>query len=193
MTTPKRIGSLLCLILTLGLPLMSNAETFTVDPTHAYVNFSVQHKGLAPNWGRFNRMSGSVTLKADPKDNRLLVEIDAGSVDTGHAKRDAHLRNADFFDAGQFPKITFKSTGWKVIDDTTHEVTGELRFHGVTRPLTLILKKTGEGIDRKNRKKAGFTTEFEIDRFAHGVTYGAKGIGQMVRVMVSVETVKKNN
>lgn len=193
MNWTQSLGCIFACLGILSLSVESHAETFTVDKNHAYVNFSVMHKGLAPNWGRFNRVSGSVTLKTDPKDNQLTVEIDATSVDTGHAKRDAHLRNADFFDAGQFPKITFKSNGWKVIDANTHEVTGDLRFHGVSRPLTLILKKTGEGVDRKNRKKAGFTTEFEIDRFAHGVTYAPKGIGQMVRVMVSVETVQKTN
>lgn len=193
MTPFSLIRTLAPLVLAITLVSESRADTFTVDPNHAYVQFNVQHKGLAPNWGRFNRMSGSVTLKADPKENRLNVEIDATSVDTGHPKRDAHLRNADFFDAGQFPKITFQSTSWKVVDPTTHEVTGALRFHGVTRTMTITLKKTGEGTDRKNRKKAGFTTQFEIDRFAHGVTYGAKGIGQMVRVIVSVETTQKTN
>jgi len=171
---------------------VSLADEYTVDPTHAYVVFSVQHKGLAPNWGRFNRVSGTINVNEDVSKNSLNVEIEAASVDTGHAKRDAHLRNADFFDAGQFPKITFKSSAWKAIDATTYEVTGAITFHGITQPLTLTLKKTGEGVDRKGRHRLGYTTEFQIDRFAHGVRYAAKGIGQMVRVIVSAETTKKS-
>mgnify|MGYP001323441277 CR=1 FL=1 len=170
----------------------ANADTYSLDPTHTYVLFSVQHKGLAPNWGRFNRTKGAIELNTDVSKNSISIEIDAASVDTGHPKRDAHLRNADFFDAGQFPKILFKSTAWKAIDANTFEVSGEITFHGVTKPLTVTLKKTGEGTDRKGRHKIGYTTEFQLDRFAHGVTYGAKGIGQMVRVMVSTETTKKS-
>ena len=113
----------------IGLASTAQADDYKVDDGHSSVLFSIQHLGAANVWGRFNAVDGDFTIDAkDPAKSSFNVTIDASSVDTNNEKRDKHLRNADFFNVEEFPKITFASKSVKKLDGDKWQVTGDLTF-----------------------------------------------------------------
>src|SRR4051812_26983482 len=84
--------------------------TWTIDPSHSEVGFSVRHLGISKTKGRFSAFSGDIVVADEPTESSVSVVIDMASVDTRDAGRDDHLRNADFFDVETFPTMTFRST-----------------------------------------------------------------------------------
>ncbi len=109
---------------------------WNIDPTHANVDFSVKHLAISTVRGSFKSFTASGATNEDGVPTALTMEIDAASINTDNAQRDAHLRSADFFDAENHPKLSFKATKISGTgDDLT--VTGEMTIRGVTKPLTL--------------------------------------------------------
>jgi len=170
------------------------AENYSIDPMHSGVNFKISHIGLSWVHGRFNNYAGTFTI--DPEDAgkcSFELKINAETIDTNNSKRDAHLRSPDFFNAKQFPAITFESTGVKAIKDG-YEVTGNLTMHGATKPVTFALLggKTAEfppGVPR-----TGYSTELILKRseFGVGKEQFANALGEDVHVAISFEgTAKK--
>ncbi len=111
---------------------------WTIDPIHTTVGFGVRHLMITNVHGVFERVTGSVHYDpAAPEATEIHVEIQAASVNTRDAQRDAHLRSADFFDAQRFPVITFRSKRVVSTGEAALAVTGELTMHGVTREVVL--------------------------------------------------------
>ena len=165
----------------------SAAAPWKVDEGHSSVVFRVKHF-YAPFWGRFDKVSGSVQWDAaKPEAAAVELSIDAGSVNTNDAKRDDHLRGPDFFDVKQFPKASFKST--KVVPDgeSKMKVDGDLTLHGVTKPISFVVEKTGSVDDPKFGKKTGFHATLVVKRSEFGITYMKGGLGEDVEFMVSLE------
>jgi polyisoprenoid-binding protein YceI len=107
--------------------IQAQAVTYRIDPVHSFIIFRVKHLNTGFAYGRFNTFSGTFVVdERNPANSSIELEIDANSVDTGNSQRDDHLRNPDFFNARQFPKITFKSTRVRKLNDTTVEVQGNL-------------------------------------------------------------------
>ena len=121
--------------------------------------------------------------------------INVGSIDTNNAKRDEHLRGPDFFNANQFPAITFQSTAVSAAPneagETVYEVTGDLTMHGVTRPVTLALRLLKEGQGREGEDRNGFLCEKHLNRSEFGMTNMVPAIGDEVAVTISFEGVKQ--
>ena len=115
------------------------ADTYVIDSAHSLQIFKYQHLGLSFARGRFDKTSGSITLDAGKKTGSADVSIDVNSINTGVAKLDEHLKGKDFFDAAQFPAITFKSSEFKFKGDQPESVAGDLTIHGVTKPVTLTI------------------------------------------------------
>jgi len=162
------------------------SATFDVDPVHSSVVFRINHLGVAPFYGRFNEMEGSFDL-ADG--GSVSVTVMAESVDTNNENRDNHLRNPDFFNAKQFPEITFESTSVKSTGDDTYEVEGELTMLGTTKPVTATFTKIGEGERGRFGYRAGIETEVTIKRSDYGMTFyldnGA--LGDEVKLLIALE------
>lgn len=115
----------------------------SVDLAHSHVGFSVRHMMVTTVRGKFTAYRGSLVI--DPDDfTRSTIEgdIDVASIETGNADRDTHLRSADFFDAANHPKITFRSTAI-ARDGEGYKVTGDLTIRGTTRPITLDVEHAG--------------------------------------------------
>ncbi|MCS7065020.1 MAG: YceI family protein, partial [Fimbriimonadales bacterium] len=128
----------------------------------------------------------------NPTNSSVELEIDANSVDTGNSQRDDHLRSPDFFNARQFPKITFKSTSVRKLNNNTLEVKGNLTMRGVTRPLTVRVTYVGKGRNARGQEIIGFETTFTIQRSQFGVSYGLNGgLADEVRVTVAVEAIRQ--
>jgi polyisoprenoid-binding protein YceI len=166
------------------------ADTFKIDPVESSVVFSVTY-GVSNFYGRFNDVSGTVVLdKADPSKSSIELTIPVESVDTHHEKRDQHLKGPDFFNAKQFPVMTFKSKKVESSGDN-YNVTGDFTLHGVTKPLTLEVKKVGEGKGAEGEIRAGGETHFTIKRGDHGMNFMQGRIGDEINIVVSLNGIKQ--
>lgn len=171
------------------LPLGSlQADDFTIDPAHTFANFSINHLGFSTIRGKFNQQAG--TMKYDPasKTAEVSIEIDAASVDTGHQKRDDHLRSPDFLNAVENPTITFKSTAVTWNGDKPATVTGNLTILGVSKPVTLTIDAINCGEHPFNKKyTCGFDATGSIKRSDFGVNYGIPNLGDEMDLFIGIE------
>jgi len=120
--------------------MMLIAASYSVDNPHTTVGFAVKHMMVSTTRGQFDKVAGKVEIDdADLTRCRIDVTIEAASLDTRNAKRDEHLRGADFFDVAKYPLITFKSSHFEKAGDGKLLAIGNLTMHGVTRPVTLTV------------------------------------------------------
>lgn len=167
-------------------------DTYEIDPVHSAVIFRIQHMGAGYTYGRFNSFSGTIAFdEANLAQSSVKVEVKVDSVDTNAAKRDAHLKTPDFFNAAQFPTITFASTSIKKSGDTAYDVTGDLTMHGVTKSVSIKMEKTGTGKDMEGKPLIGFEGTLSIKRSEYDVKGYLPGIGDDVRLTLAFEGVKK--
>lgn len=149
------------------------AEQYDVDPAHSSLNFSIGHAGLTHIDGRFTEFTGNIHFDAKAPDKTTIAfTAQAKSVNTDVAKRDEHLRSADFFDAEKYPTLTFKSTKVKALGSDRYQVDGELTAHGVTRTVSTTAYIVGPK-DVMGAQKVGFRTTFDINRLDFKVGDGA--------------------
>ena len=165
-------------------------ETYTIDPVHSSVGFSIRHI-LTKVPGSFTQFSGTITVDRDNLENSSVeAVIDVGSVSTRNDKRDAHLKSPDFFDAAKFGSITFKSTSWKKTGDGTFDVAGDLTIHGVTKPVVLKVDLLGFGPGMMGAQLSGWDASLSINREDFGVNGPAmlgKALGSDVAISINVE------
>ena len=168
------------------------AETYSVDPVHSSVSFGISHAGISDIHGRFNDFSGKFVInKDDPSKSSFELDIKVESVDTNNAKRDEHLRAPDYFNAKQFPSLTFQSTKVKATD-AGYEVTGDLTLHGVTKPVTLSLKGGHKVVEfPKGTPRVGVTSFVTIKRSEFGMTTELGALGDDVHIIVGLEAAKQ--
>jgi polyisoprenoid-binding protein YceI len=186
----KQALSLLSLIL-LSLSPVQAAETFEIDPIHSSVLFKIRHLNVADFHGRFNEIKGNVSFDKDsPEKSAVTAEVAVESVDTHNDKRNQHLKSPDFFNAKQFPTISFKSTKVEKSGDI-FKITGDFTLHGVTKSITVDFKKVGEGKGMQGELRAGGGTEFTIKRSDYGMTFMQNAVGDEVGIILSLEAVKK--
>ncbi|MCS7033797.1 MAG: YceI family protein [Phycisphaerae bacterium] len=166
------------------------AEQFKLDPVHSSLLFRVKHLGVSYTWGSINQPEGTIVWdSADPTRSSFHVTANAANIDTANAKRDQHLKSPDFFDAKQFPTLSFKSTSVKALEGNKYEVSGELTIRGQTRPVSVVLEHVGT-VTNERGTKTGFDGSFTINRHDFGVSYGAGSIGDEVTIIVAIEADK---
>jgi polyisoprenoid-binding protein YceI len=171
-------------------------QTWNIDTTHSGVNFSVRHMVIAKVRGRFTRFSGTLTGDAsDLTRAKLVAEVDADSIDTNMADRDAHLRSADFFDATSFPKLTFSSTRIERAGDGQYKAHGDLSIRGVTKPVVFDLTVHGQAKDPWGNQRIALTLEGSVDRSEFGLRWnqaletGGVLVGEKVEIEIEAEAV----
>ena len=171
--------------------------TWTVDPTHSNVSFSVKHLGIATVRGNFASFEGTLSVPEDLAGAKVSGSIDVVSVDTKEAGRDEHLRSPDFFDVASFPKLTFESTRIDALDGDTFEVTGDLTLHGVTNEVTLTAVVEGTEVDPWGNDRVGLSVTGQISRGDYGMKFNqALGSGNVmvsdkVKLSLDVSAVKQ--
>ncbi len=175
--------------LALGLAPLTSAEgaTYAVDTVHSTVIFRVKHMNTSFAYGRFNNITGQFALDQDPGASKFDLQVKTDSVDTGNAGRDKHLKSPDFLNVVQHPTMSFKSTSVAADGPDALKVTGDLTFHGVTRPVTVKVTKTGTGKDMRGRPVAGFETSFVFKRTDFKMDKMTNAVGDEVTIIVSVE------
>jgi len=195
----KRYITLTIALFILFVPFFADAATWQIDPDHSSFQFKVRHLTVSNVKGEFGKASGVVTM--DDKDiTNLKVEltIDASSVNTGHAKRDEHLRGPDFFDVVKYPTLTFVSK--KVVKTSANrlEVIGDLTIRGVAREITVEVEgPTQEVKDPWGSFRRGATATTRINRKDFGMTWnkvldtGGLLVSDEVDIYVEVELVRK--
>lgn len=169
--------------------------TWTIDPAHSTVGFVVRHLMVSKVRGRFASFAGTITVPADPLRSSVDATVDVASVDTGDAKRDEHLRGADFFAVDEFPTMRLTSTG--VSEDGGDLVLhADVTIRGVTRPVDLELEVEGVGPDPWGGTRAGFSAEGEINRRDFGLEWnvaletGGVVVGDKVKLVLDIEAVR---
>ena len=180
--------------LALALAAPAQAATWTIDDAHSTVGFVVKHLIIAKVRGHFSKFSGTVVI--DEKDitkSTVDVKIDPASIDTDNAKRDEHLRSAEFFDVAKFKDMAFKSTKIEKLAGGKLRMTGDLTMHGVTKPVVL----EGEGPSAEVKDPGGnphiaFSMATTIKRADFGLTWnkaieGGSVVGDDVKLELEIE------
>lgn len=172
--------------------------TWTIEPAHSEIGFTVRHLGLSKVRGRFNAFAGSVDVGNDLADSRIEATIDLASVDTNNGQRDEHLRSTDFFDIERHPQLRFVSSSISpsITDDgRSGTIDGELTINGITRPVTLDAEFHGVGRDAYGTTRAGFSATTTISRSEFGVDFdvpldaGGVLIGDKVTIELEIQLV----
>ena len=185
-----RIASLVAFLALLPAATLLAADTYKIDPVHSMVIFQINHLGVSNIFGRFNAPAGTFTTDDDPANISFNATVETANVDTNNTQRDTHLKSDSFFDAKQFPEITFKSTAVKKTGDKTYDVTGDLTLHGVTKSITVPLNLIGTAKTQMG-DRAGFGGTFSIKRTDYGMTFMVGPVGDDVTLWVNLEGVKQ--
>jgi polyisoprenoid-binding protein YceI len=172
------------------------AGTWTVDPAHSNVAFSVKHMGIANVRGKFTEFEGTLEVGGDLASSGAHGTVKVSSIDTNEEQRDAHLRSADFFEVDQYPEITFESTRVEPIDEESSHVYGNLTMHGITREVKLDVVLQGIDIDPWDNERAGLEavgtlkrSDFDM-KFNQALGSGNALVGDKVKVSLDISAIK---
>jgi polyisoprenoid-binding protein YceI len=186
-------------VVTLSIPALASASTWSIDPDHSNVGFKVRHMMVSNVKGNFEKHSG--TLELNDKDitkSKVQVSIDTASVNTNAQKRDDHLRSADFFDVAKFPTMTFVSKKVAKAGKDKLKVTGDLTLHGVTKQVVLDVEgPSKESKDPWGNFRRGVTASTKINRKDFGLVWnaaletGGVAVGEEVTITLEIEMTKK--
>ena len=174
------------------------ATTWVIDPMHSEVQFKVKHLMVSTVTGLFGQYEGKLEMTGDDfEDASIAFSASIDSISTGNEQRDGHLKSPEFFDAGQFPTLTFASTSMKKTGDDTYDLVGDLTLHGVTKPVTLKAEYGGQMQDFYGQTKAGFEVTGVIKRKEFGLTWdgvteaGGVVVSDDVRLAMNVQVTKQ--
>ena len=165
------------------------AESYQIDPFHTYPNFTINHLGFSTMHGRFDKTEGKLTIDWEKNTGTVDIVIDAESISTGMQKRDDHLRSPDFLNTAEFPDITYKSTNVTINGDKSAKVDGDLTIMGVTKPVTLNVKRIncGDHPMKQGTYICGFDATGNIKRSDFGMTYALPAVGDEMELFIEVE------
>jgi polyisoprenoid-binding protein YceI len=171
---------------------------WVIDQSHSQVQFSVKHMMISTVRGQFKSFTGTVEAdEANPTAAQVDVQIDASSILTGDERRDGHLRSPDFFNAEQYPYITFKSTRVERLDETTGRLIGNLTIRDVTREVVLDLEYAGQAKSPWGTTSAGFSATTKINRKDWDLNWnvaletGGWLVSDQITINIEVELVKQ--
>ena len=161
------------------------ADTYTIDPSHTYAHFAISHLGFSTMRGRIDSIGGTFTI--DGNGGSVAVDLDPASVDTGHGKRDDHLRSPDFLNVVEFPEMKFESTSVNLADGGG-SIDGNLTLMGQTNPVSLEVTAMNCGEHPFSKKPTcGFDATTKIKRSDYGSEYGIPGIGDEMELWIEIE------
>ncbi|WP_292932892.1 YceI family protein [Noviherbaspirillum sp.] len=168
------------------------AGNYKIDPVHSVAYFEIGHLGGVSRFmGRFNDMSGDLVVDT-PEKSKIKVEIKTDSIDTKHEPLEKHLKSPDFFNAVQFPTMSFTSSAVTLNAAGEGTLAGSLNLHGVTKPVTLKLKQIGSGKGMKGETRVGYVATGTIKRTDFGMNYGVPGAAtDEVDLHINIEAIKQ--
>lgn len=174
------------------------ATKWAIDPAHSEIKFKVKHLVISTVTGQFKDIRGKVESEGDGFEGAsVYFEADVNSIDTGNEDRDAHLKSQDFFNAEDYPSLTFESNSLKSTGDDEYEVTGDITIRGTTKPITLKAIHGGTVQDPYGNTKAGFEISGELIRKDFGLEWNAVTeagnvvVGDIVKLALDVQLIKE--
>jgi polyisoprenoid-binding protein YceI len=179
--------------------LQTRTSTWQIDPAHTLVELSAKHMMFTTVKGRFTGVQGTIVdHEDDPSQSSVQATIDASSISTGDAQRDAHVESPDFLDVEQYPTITFDST--RIEGSRDHfKVHGDLTIHGVTRPVVMDTEFNGRGTNPWGKEVAGFTAPTQVNRKDFGLSWnvaleaGGVLVSDTIRISLDVQAVYESD
>jgi polyisoprenoid-binding protein YceI len=169
------------------------AGTWDIDPVHSHVGFTARHLMVSKVRGNFTKFEGQIVTAEDPLQSSATATIDTTSADTSNEQRDGDIKGENFLDTGNYPTMTFRSTGVRPKGDGEFIVDGELTIKGVTRPVELTAEVNGFGPDPYGGTRAGFSATGEINRTDYGITAnmalptGGVVVSEKIQLTIEVE------
>ncbi len=172
--------------------------SWKIDPSHSEVTFSVRHMMISNVRGRFEKFTGVVDFnESDPAQSIVDVQIEAASISTRDAQRDAHLRSPDFFNAEAFPYLTFKSKRIELVDAENGRIYGDLTIRDITREVELDVTHNGVSKSPWGTMVAGFSASTKINRKDWDLTWnvaletGGMLVGDAININIEIEIIKE--
>ncbi len=166
------------------------AGNYEIDAGHSVLLWRAKHLGIGYTYGWFRDFSGKYVVDADPAKQSLELSVKVDSIDSRDAKRDEHLKGPDFFNAAQFPTLTFKSTKVEAAGAAL-KVSGDLTMHGVTKPVTVDVTLVGSGEDPWKNTRTGYEAKLVVNRMDFGIAYMPDGISKDIDLTIAFEGIKK--
>ncbi len=172
--------------------------SWEIDPSHSDANFAVRHAMVSTVRGQFKVISGKLEIdETHPENSSVEAQVETASVDTRDAARDGHLRSPDFFDAENYPVITFKSTRVEPVGGENYRVLGVLTLHGVEKEVTFDAEYGGQGKDPWGGTRSGLSAKTTVSRKDFGLTWnaaletGGVLVSDAVKIEINLEAVYK--
>ena len=166
--------------------------TYAVDPTHTFVTWEALHFGTSTSRGRFDKKEGTIEFDRASKSGKIDITIDMGSINTGVAPFDSHLKSKDFFDVANHPTARFVASGLVFDGNNVSQVAGTLTMFGKTGPVVLKASRFNCYMHPFVKREAcGGDFETTVQRSQWGSTYGLPGIPDNVRLLVQVEAIRQ--
>jgi polyisoprenoid-binding protein YceI len=175
----------------LPLKALAAPETYTIDPSHSYVLWTINHFGFSNPSGKWFTEGTIVLDQAKPENSKVNITIQMASIDTGISELDKHLKGPSFFDVEKYPTATFTSSRVKVTGKNMAQVTGVLTLHGVSKPevVKIKLNKSGEN-PINNKETVGFSGTTQVKRSDFGINTLLPGLSDNVKINIEVEATK---
>ncbi|HJX01492.1 MAG TPA: YceI family protein [Terriglobales bacterium] len=189
----RRVVSLLAVAL-FTLAAWAQSSEWQIDPSHTTVAFTVRHFGISNVHGRFTKVSGSAIVDDnDMTKSSVNATMDVNSIDTGNENRDKDLKSPNYFDAAQFPTITFKSKSVSKNGDNKLKIVGDLTIHGVTKEVTLDVDGPSAPMTQGPNQRRGLAATTSVNRkdFGVGAKASAAMIGEEIKIELDVELTHK--
>jgi polyisoprenoid-binding protein YceI len=179
-------------------PAPGTVTTWKLDPAHSSAEFKVKHMMISNVKGSFSGLSGALQLDETDRTHSIVeASIDVATLNTGDAQRDGHLKSADFFDAAQFPTITFKSSNIDSTGGPDYEVTGDLTIHGVTKSVVFAVEDLSPPAkDPWGNQRIGLSASTKINRKDFGLTWnsalesGGVLVGEAISITLEVQFIQ---
>ena len=172
--------------------------SWKIDNAHSQFQFTVRHMMISNVRGWFERFSGTVEFdEKDPVRSRMDLQVEAASINTKEPKRDDHLRSPDFFNAAQYPYLTYKSRRVEKVDATHGRVIGDLIIRDVSHEVVLDVEYTGQAKSPWGTMSAGFNAQTKISRKRWGLNWnqaletGGVLVGDEITIDIEMEIVKQ--
>ena len=175
-------------------------STWTIDPVHSSVEFSLDYMGFSTYRTSFRALEGALEFDAAwPASASVSASIPAASIDVTNDRLMSRLMDPDLLGGKEHPTITFKSTRVEAVDPAHWKVTGDLTIHGVARPAVLDARYLGQAKHPFSGKMtAAFRAETAIDRRDFGVTWnaamdtGGAYLGERVQISLAIMAVRQD-
>jgi len=172
--------------------------TYKIDVDHSDIMFKVKHLMISTVTGIFKKFDATLEVnEADLSDAKVSFEAEVDSIDTKNEQRDGHLKSDDFFNAEQFPKMTFTSTGIEKKGDDEYTLAGDLTIRDITKPVELKVEYNGSTKDPWGKERMGFEVSGKINRKEYGLKWsavteaGGLVVADDVKLAMNVEMVKQ--